>query len=217
MSILRPWFASRWHAVWSSLFLLVLLASWWQPIWPYEQALHNSLTLVGLLWLTWLQRRFPLSATELCGILLFLMLHSVAARWLYSNVPYLQWWQMLTGSALPDMLGGQRNHFDRLVHFMYGACLTPALSRVLSAGRQQVSRQGFWRAVQLIVVSSVAYEWFEWLIAISLSPHDAEAYNGQQGDMWDAHKDMLLATLGSLLWGLRYARAPRESGAVTPS
>jgi len=27
----------------------------------------------------------------------------------------------------------------------------------------------------------------------------AEAYNGQQGDIWDAHADMLLATIGALL------------------
>jgi len=50
------------------------------------------------------------------------------------------------------------------------------------------------------VITSVIYEWLEWLVAISLSPQDAEAYNGQQGDMWDAHKDMLLATLGAMFW-----------------
>ncbi|MBP1502255.1 DUF2238 domain-containing protein, partial [Acinetobacter nosocomialis] len=29
-----------------------------------------------------------------------------------------------------------------------------------------------------------------------------ENYNGQQGDMWDAHKDMLLATTGAIFYGL---------------
>ena len=42
-----------------------------------------------------------------------------------------------------------------------------------------------------------------WGIALALSPEAAEAYNGQQGDVWDAHADMLLATVGSLLaWPL---------------
>ena len=27
----------------------------------------------------------------------------------------------------------------------------------------------------------------------------AESYNGQQGDMWDAHKDMALAMIGSMI------------------
>ena len=30
-------------------------------------------------------------------------------------------------------------------------------------------------------------------------PKQAEAYNGQQGDMWDAHKDMFLAFLGGII------------------
>lgn len=36
---------------------------------------------------------------------------------------------------------------------------------------------------------------------MGLSPEDAENYNGQQGDMWDAHKDMFLATVGAALIG----------------
>ncbi|WP_286943775.1 DUF2238 domain-containing protein, partial [Acinetobacter sp. UBA6526] len=36
---------------------------------------------------------------------------------------------------------------------------------------------------------------------MGLSPEDAENYNGQQGDMWDAHKDMFLATVGAVLIG----------------
>jgi uncharacterized membrane protein YjdF len=31
----------------------------------------------------------------------------------------------------------------------------------------------------------------------------------QQGDMWDAHKDMLMATLGSAAWTWFYARENR--------
>ncbi|MGE8539319.1 MAG: DUF2238 domain-containing protein, partial [Acinetobacter sp.] len=38
-------------------------------------------------------------------------------------------------------------------------------------------------------------------IAIGLSPEEAENYNGQQGDSWDAHKDILLATLGAIFTG----------------
>lgn len=52
------------------------------------------------------------------------------------------------------------------------------------------------------MASSVFYELIEWAIAVGLSPEQAENYNGQQGDMWDAHKDMLLATIGAILYGL---------------
>jgi len=50
--------------------------------------------------------------------------------------------------------------------------------------------------------TSLIYEWIEWLIAINLSPEAAENYNGQQGDIWDAHKDILLATLGAIMTGI---------------
>jgi putative membrane protein len=36
------------------------------------------------------------------------------------------------------------------------------------------------------------------MLSIVLSPEDAESYNGQQGDYWDAQKDMALAFVGSL-------------------
>ena len=36
---------------------------------------------------------------------------------------------------------------------------------------------------------------------------DAKSYNGRKGDMWDAHKDMLMATLGSLTWARVYLRS----------
>jgi putative membrane protein len=52
------------------------------------------------------------------------------------------------------------------------------------------------------MASSVFYELIEWAIAIGLSPEEAENYNGQQGDMWDAHKDMLLATIGAIIYGV---------------
>ena len=52
------------------------------------------------------------------------------------------------------------------------------------------------------MATSLIYEWIEWLIAIGLSPEAAENYNGQQGDIWDAHKDILLATIGAIMTGL---------------
>jgi len=43
------------------------------------------------------------------------------------------------------------------------------------------------------------YEVFEWVLSLALSPEQADAYNGQQGDFWDAQKDMALAMLGAIV------------------
>jgi len=190
-----------------SLMAGVFLATWWQPIWPAEQALHTSLTLVAFVLLWQYLRRYRMSDLDFFLLVLFLCVHSVAARWLYSNVPYDHCLQAVTGFSLHQYMGWTRNHFDRLVHFLYGFCFTPVLVSHFIRYRPCSPKNGFMLAMTLIMLTSLWYEWFEWLIALMLSDADAEAYNGQQGDMWDAHKDMLLATVGSLAWAWRYRSA----------
>jgi putative membrane protein len=43
------------------------------------------------------------------------------------------------------------------------------------------------------------YELVEWIAAVSLGGDLGQAYVGTQGDVWDAHKDMALASLGALI------------------
>jgi putative membrane protein len=180
--------------------LTVFVVTWIRPLWPVEQALHNSLTVIGLIALYLLDRRWHLGLgafTAICG---FIALHCVGARWLYSNVPYEQWSQLLLGWSPGEAFGWKRNHFDRLIHLLYGLCFTPALWQIARYHWHALSpRQAFVLSVMAVMCTSLVYEWLEWAIALLLSPDAAEAYNGQQGDLWDAHADMLLATLGSLL------------------
>ena len=43
------------------------------------------------------------------------------------------------------------------------------------------------------------YELIEWAAAEIFGGELGQAYLGTQGDVWDAHKDMALASLGALL------------------
>jgi len=184
--------------------LAVFLLTWIKPLWPLEQALHSSLTVAGLAALWWVDRRWPLGGGAFAAVCGFVALHCIGARWLYSNVPYEAWLQGLAGWSPGAAFGWQRNHFDRLIHFLYGACFTPALAQLARHAWPALrGGQAFVLAVMAVMCSSLVYEWLEWGIALALSPEAAEAYNGQQGDVWDAHADMLLATVGSLLaWPL---------------
>ncbi len=200
------------------MLLVVFTATWIKPIWPAEQALHSSLTILGWFWLWFHVRKHGMHETDFFLILLFLCVHSIAARWLYSNVPYDAWSQRVFGLSIDQSLGFERNHFDRVVHFLYGLCLTAPLMSYVMATYRQSARFCAVVAVVAIMVSSLLYEWFEWLIAATLSAQDAESYNGQQGDMWDAHKDMLLATAGSVIGGLikcAHARSAAMSAKMT--
>ena len=194
--------------------LAVFGATWIHPLWPRDQALHSSLTVVGFAWLVLHARRWPMRNGDFIAICAFIAVHCVAARWLYSNVPYDAWLQSLLGWSPNEAFGWQRNHFDRLIHLLYGLCLTPAVHRSLRQRWPGLGiGAGFTLAVMAVMCTSLVYEWAEWGIALMLSPDAAEAYNGQQGDVWDAHMDMLLATIGALLtWPLldrnRPAAAP---------
>lgn len=180
--------------------LVIITLTWIKPIWPQEQALHNSPTVIAFIALAGYNKTYPMNRVQFGLICLFLITHSIAARWLYSYVPYEQWFADLTGQSFKVLFHTERNHTDRFIHFLYGLCFTPTLISYFKQRYQLQIHIAYKLSLMMIMVSSLCYEWFEWLIAITLSPEQAEAYNGQQGDMWDAHKDMLLATIGCLVW-----------------
>jgi putative membrane protein len=194
------------------VFLAIVAATWWRPIYPAEQALHHSLTVLGLAVLLIVQRKRPLPYASFLLVLIFLTLHSVAARWIYSFVPYDDWSQALFGVRLSDEFGWRRNHFDRLVHLSYGLCFAPVIFRVLPVRKVWAA----FLAVDIVLSTSALYELFEWGIAMTLAPGAAEAYNGQQGDMWDAQKDMTFATVGALVGVFVAGRFKRARVAAPP-
>ncbi|HVK21867.1 MAG TPA: DUF2238 domain-containing protein [Actinokineospora sp.] len=185
----------RWTAL--GVFAAVAIATWWAPRWPAEQALHGSLTVIGLALLLSFWRRLP--ARSFVLVLTFLTLHTIAARWLYSFVPYDDWTDSLLGFRLSETFGWQRNHFDRLVHFAYGVCAASVLFAYFRENRGWRPRFAALVSVEVVLSTSAVYELFEWVIAVLLSPEAAEAYNGQQGDIWDAHADMALALGGAMI------------------
>ena len=53
-------------------------------------------------------------------------------------------------------------------------------------------------AVSEIMGTSMVYELIEWVYAVSSSTDAGPMFLGAQGDAWDAHKDMALATSGAV-------------------
>jgi putative membrane protein len=176
---------TRRHWITLAAFVLAVGATWVAPRWPVEQALHHTLTVLALVALVWAQHRARLPYSSFLLVLAFLAVHSVAARWIYSYVPYDDWTEALFGVRLSDSFGWERNHFDRLVHLVYGLTLAPVLWRYL---RDRLGWRSGWAAlaaVDIVLSTGALYELFEWGIALALAPDMAEAYNGQQGDIFD--------------------------------
>jgi putative membrane protein len=193
------------------LTVLVFALTWIHPLWPVEQAMHGSLAVVGLVLLGWLGHRRWLGDGAFIAICVFIAVHCVAARWLYSNVPYDAWLRSALGWSPDHAFGWQRNHADRFIHLLYGACFTPAIRTLVQRRWTLAPRAAVGLAILLVMASSLVYEWAEWGVALAMSPEQAEAYNGQQGDPWDAHMDMLLATLGAMASGLAMLARPAKT------
>lgn len=166
---------------------------------PEQMYLQHSPTVFVLFFLPWIMRRYPLSRSSFTCLIVFMLLHTLGARYIYSYVPYDGWCQSLFGFRPADAFHFRRNHYDRLVHFSFGLLWTLPAWEVLTRHIRISPKAARYFALEFILAASILYELFEWALTLVLSPDDAGAYNGQQGDMWDAQKDVAFAQLGSFI------------------
>ena len=143
--------------------------------------------------------RFSNAAYLLMSVLIFL--HTIGGHYTFAQVPF---------GWVTDLIGAQRNHFDRLAHFSVGfyawALMEFAETRRLSTRRTF----SFVFAVAAIFAVASLFEIVEWLYAASASPTAGAEFLGSQGDIWDAQKDMLADGLGALLAAVAYAFVHRR-------
>lgn len=178
---------------------------------PYPQLapLQNlpTLAVLGGLWLALRRWSLPTGAVAcICG---FLLLHTLGGRYIYSFVPYDQWFAAMGLPTPKELFGLQRNGYDRLVHFSFGLLLAYPFAAALRLHLGVRPVIAAYVAIEFVLATSALYEIFEWGLTLMLAGAEAEAYNGQQGDMWDAQKDMACAGLGALLTALVLWRRAR--------
>ena len=185
------------------LVILAMFAASIQPLEFESYLLHQAGTVFMLAALLIAFKKVGLSFSSFVLYLIFLLIHIVGAHYLYSYVPYNEWSMQYLNLDLNQSFGWTRNMYDRFVHLAYGLLLYPFFYRLFQVWLPQLSKLTlFLLVIQFVMASSLIYEWIEWFIAMGLSPEDAENYNGQQGDIWDAHQDMLLATVGTIITGI---------------
>lgn len=181
-------------------FLAISIVLAIEPATRADWLLENVITALALAWLIASYRRLPLSNVACVLLFVFGVLHEVGAHYQYSEVPYDHWFSTLSGGhSLNAILGFERNQYDRLVHFLYGLLITPVAAEVIAA---RVRLRGFWLfvlPVTFMMSHALIYELVEWLAASVFAEDVGQAYLGTQGDVWDAQKDMFLATVGSLI------------------
>lgn len=181
----------------------------WLAVHPSDRqtwVLENVLVVLFGLAVALLHRRVSLSHASVLGLWLFLVLHAVGTHFTYSEVPYQ--------TAVQAWLGfdAERNHYDRVVHFAAGLLLTGMLRELLAQAFRpnQLGARVF--AVSVAMALSLVYELIEWAAAAVFGGDTGAKYLGTQGDVWDAQKDMALASLGACIAMLAGALRARRAG-----
>ena len=155
--------------------------------WLLENALV-FLTL-GALGLTYHRMKF----SDLTYLLLFifLCLHVYGAKYTYAENPFGFW--------LMEYFDLERNHYDRIVHFSFGFLLAYPMRELFLVGLKYPTWVAWLLPIEITMSLSALYELIEWGVADVFFPDLGMAYLGTQGDIWDAHKDILLAFSGAIV------------------
>lgn len=125
----------------------------------------------------------------------FLCFHTIGGHYTFSRVPF---------DFFNDLIGSERNNFDRVGHFLVGVFAYPAAELFIRKGWTAFK----WVAVLIgfMAVSTWAglYEVIEMIYAANYGGDQASDFLGSQGDIWDAQKDIAMDMLGGLLFGVLY-------------
>jgi putative membrane protein len=189
----------RWNRTILAAFLMLWAISCIRVPYPEFIVLQHVPTVLAVVGLVVADRRLQIGRVSFTLVVLFLLLHVLGARYIYSYVPYDDWSQRLLGFRLNERFGLVRNHYDRLVHFCFGLLLVWPAWRLFERYARLSALTSAVMGLTCILAMSAVYEIIEWALAMALAPDWAEAYNGQQGDIWDAQWDMALAALGGLV------------------
>jgi putative membrane protein len=177
--------------LWMGIFAGVLV---WSGINPKDQAtwvLEVAPALIGGVVLLWTRRSFPLTPLLYGLILLHCIILMVGGHYTYAEVPLFDW--------IRDAVGGTRNNYDKLGHFVQG--FVPAMIAREILIRKKVINGRNWRNFFIVcfcLALSAFYELIEWWTAVA-SKTGAEDFLGTQGYIWDTQSDMLMALIGAVV------------------
>lgn len=197
--------------LWVAVFMGVLI---WSAIRPHDYptwALEVAPAVLAFAVLALTFRSFPLTSLLYGLILLHCVVLMVGGHYTYAEVPLFEW--------LKPAFGFERNHYDKLGHFLQG--FVPALAAREVLLRKAVIPAALWQNFFIVcfcLAVSAFYELLEWVVAL-LSEEAAESFLGTQGYVWDTQSDMAFALAGAILalvlLGRRHDRALRELSGST--
>lgn len=185
------------------LFLAILISAiaLWSGLNPADRAVwYAEVTPIFLVFglLVASYSRFQFSHLAYLLMSFWLIMHLIGAKYTFANVPF-DWANRL----LSPFLGEERNHFDRVAHYIIGFYSFPMAEWLLRTRKCGLG-VAFFFSLFFIMSVAASYEIIEWQYAVIEGGNAGIEFLGSQGDIWDAQKDMLADTLGALTALLLY-------------
>lgn len=180
----------RSHKIVYALYIVVWIIMAINPKYPQDWLLENVLIFIFFPFVIFMDKKHHYTLLSIVFLLIFASLHSLGSHYTYAEMEHF--------NAITHFFGFERNNFDRLVHFLFGVLTFRVLFEMISPSTTTVKAALLFTLTMVVSISTV-YELLEWLAAVILHPDLGMAFLGTQGDVWDAHKDTALATVGALM------------------
>jgi putative membrane protein len=178
------------HKIVYVVYLLFWIIMAIDPKYRADWLLENILVFIFFPFIIRMDSRYRYSLLSIILLLIFASLHSLGSHYTYAEMEHFD--------TITQLFGFERNHYDRVVHFLFGFLLFRLFFEMI------IIHVTHWKAALIFTVMTVLsisaiYEIIEWLVAIMINPELGHAFLGSQGDIWDAQKDTLVAFIGALL------------------
>ena len=185
------------HKLIYGIYLVIWVIMAINPKYPADWLIENVLIFIFVPFIIWMDTKHQFTLLSMIFLLLFASLHSLGSHYTYAEMEHF--------NTITQFFGFERNHFDRLVHFLFGLLLFRVVFEMITPSTTTVKTALLFTFTMIVSISTF-YELLEWLAAVILHPELGMAFLGTQGDVWDAHKDTALAMTGALINILFYQR-----------
>ena len=179
------------------ILLVVFLVIWvWLAIDPNYRSIwidENILTVLFIGLLVYTYNRFRFSNLSYTLLFVFMVLHAIGGHYSYAEMPLFDYFK--------DVFDLSRNHYDRAIHFSFGLLFFfPVYELLVRIFRVPKGWGAYFLAFFVIAAFKGMFEVIEYgYVWFRADPLNVTNYLGEQGDSWDAQKDVALGIIGSLV------------------
>ncbi len=187
----------NWKEKYPIILLVIYLIIWiilavspkYRSVWIDE----NILTVLFVVLLVVSYKWFKFSNFSYGLLFVFMILHAIGGHYSYNDNPLFDF--------LQNMFEMRRNHYDRIVHFLFGIMFfLPIYEVVTRMFKVPKGWRGFFIAFFVVVALKGGFEVIEYAyVWVKSDPLTVSNYLGEQGDSWDAHKDVGLGIIGAMI------------------